>query len=290
MPEGDTIYRTAVTLRKAILGATILRFETSLPEVAAVDSAGKVAGRTVVQIEPLGKNLLMVFRAGDGDAGGQVGMPPRLQLDLRETDLVLHSHLRMTGSWHIYRPEEAWRKPRRYMKAALFTGDFAIPCFSAPLVKLLTARQASRDDYLAGLGPDAMTDGFDDVRAVELLASRPSAEIGVAIMNQRLMAGVGNVYKSEVLFINRVNPFAKVSDLSADALRGLVAESHRLLVANRANGDRRTVFRLDANQRLWVYGRGGSPCRICGEPICMRRQGLEGRATYYCPRCQQVGH
>jgi len=285
MPEGDTIYRTAAALRKAVLGRIVLRFETSVPEVAAVHRAREVRGRVFAKIEPRGKNLLVVLRRPDS-TGPAIDVPSRLDLGLFDSDLVLHTHLRMTGSWHIYRPGECWQKPERYMKAVFHTDEFVIPCFSAPVVSLMTASQTVRDGSLTALGPDAMDDDFDEDHAVRLLSSLEREPIGVALMNQRLMAGVGNVYKSEVLFINRVNPFASVVELPEQSIRGLVIESHRLLVLNRSKGERRTVYRLDERQLLWVYGRGGQPCRVCGENIGMRRQGLEGRSTYYCPRCQ----
>ena len=194
----------------------------------------------------------------------------------------------MTGSWHIYRPEEAWQKPARLAVVVIRTGDFVAPCFSAPVVELLTEREAKRHPSLASLGPDAITAEFDPADARRRILRRADLPIGVALLDQRAMAGVGNVYKSEVLFLKRVSPFLTVGELGEEVLDALVAESHRLLLLNRENGVRRTSFGLDERRRLWVYGRSGEPCRVCGTPIRMRRQGMDARSTYYCPSCQGV--
>ncbi len=296
MPEGDTLYRTAVTLRKALLGREVTRFETSVETVAVVDRNTPVAGRTISGVEARGKHLLITLAPSEGAAHPpveqssipipSVGMP-----DLHQPGdpvLVLHTHLRMTGSWHIYRPGERWQKPERYAKVVLYTEAFVAPCFSAPVVELLTERQASRHPDLVELGPDAMTDEFDSEEAFARLRRHPDVPIGVALMNQRLMSGVGNVYKSEVLFTQRVSPFALVRDLGDATLRALIAESNRLLRLNRGRTVRRTVFGLSEHDRLWAYGRSGQPCRVCGDTIRMRRQGTDARSTYFCPRCQSA--
>ncbi|MFN3649234.1 MAG: Fpg/Nei family DNA glycosylase [Armatimonadota bacterium] len=271
MPEGDTIYRTAATLRKALLERVVTRFDALVPEVAAVDSRTPVAGRTVEAVEPRGKHLLIRFSAA----------PPA-------GPLVLHTHMRMTGSWHVYRPGEKWQKPERYARVVIHTDAFVVPCFSAPVVELLSAWQADRHPDLRSLGPDAITPEFDPEEALRRLQRLPESEIAVALLNQRVLAGVGNIYKSEVLFVCRVSPFARVGELPEETLRGLITESHRLLTLNRSGGSRRTVFGLDEGKRLWVYGRSGEPCRACGEPVRMRRQGIDARSTYFCPRCQGV--
>ena len=294
MPEGDTLYRTAENLRKAMHGKAITRFESILDPVREADSRRVMAGRTVHAVEARGKHLLIQcrrpesdFQTGDADP---IAAPDRLNLELIRSDLVLHTHLRMTGSWHIYRHGEIWRKPVKYAKCVIHTSDFVFPCFSAPVVELLTAREAARHVQLIELGPDAITDEFDSDSALRNLRLYPDAEIGVALMNQRLLAGVGNVFKSEVLFIRRIWPWSKVRDLTDDDLAGLIAESNKLLKLNRLKGDRRTHFSLNESDLLWAYGRSGRPCRACGTVIKVRRQGLEGRVTFYCPACQSPTH
>jgi len=286
MPEGDTLFRTATTLRKALLDKTVTRFESSVPAVSVVDDRMPVAGRTISAVEARGKHLLISFST---PTPGDAPEPPTSNPQPLAPDLILHTHLRMTGSWHVYRPGERWQKPERYAKVVIHTDTFVAPCFSAPVVELLTEWQAQRHTDLQELGPDAMTVEFDAEEAKQRILRRPEVEIGVALMNQRLMAGVGNVYKSEVLFMLRVSPFAKVGELGEDKVEQLVAESHRLLRLNQNRGSRRTVFGLSDRDRLWAYGRSGEPCRVCGETIRMRRQGLDARSTYYCPRCQQTG-
>lgn len=270
MPEGDTLYRTAVTLRKALQGRTVTQFETSLQAVATVAEDTPVEGRVISLVEARGKHLLITFSGEEA-----------------ERALVLHTHLRMTGSWHVYRPGERWRKPVHYAKVVIHTDEWVAPCFSAPVVELLTQRQAERHPQLVGLGPDAITEEFAPEEAVRRILARPELELGVALMNQRAMAGVGNVYKSEVMFIRRLSPFARIGELPEAEVREIVAESHRLLKLNRENGVRRTMFGLREQDRLWVYGRSGEPCRVCGHRVRMRRQGLDARSTYYCPECQK---
>ncbi len=284
MPEGDTLYKIAVTLRKALLGKKIIQFESRIETVAR--QGKRVPGRTIAAVEARGKHLLIAFRAAEPSE--PISAPDAIGLDLQRDDLVLRTHLRMTGSWHIYRPGERWQKPERLAVAVLATEDFVCPCFSAPVVELLTAAETVRHTELNALGPDAMTSGFDAEEARARMRKRPDLPIGVALLNQRVMAGVGNVYKSEVLFLQKVSPFLCVEELPDETLDQLIAESHRLMRLNEKNGGRRTVFTLDERQRLWVYGRSGQPCRVCGTTIRMQRQGLDARSTYYCPRCQGV--
>ncbi|MGV3721793.1 MAG: Fpg/Nei family DNA glycosylase [Actinomycetota bacterium] len=283
MPEGDTLYRTAAALRKALLHREVIRLETAVPGVALVDERTPVRGRIVTEVAPRGKNLLMRFSLPD------IAAEAEARRSHAATDLVLHTHLRMTGSWHIYRPGEPWQKPARYAKVVVHTDAYVAPCFSAPVVELLTDWQAQRHQGLQELGPDAITPEFDQDEAKRRIRGRPETEIAVALLNQRLLAGVGNIFKSEVLFVCRVSPFARVGSLSDEVVEQLVSESHRLLRLNREGGERRTMNALDSSKRLWVYGRSGEPCRVCGATVRMRRQGMEARSTYYCPSCQGVG-
>ncbi|BDI29786.1 putative endonuclease 8 2 [Capsulimonas corticalis] len=288
MPEGDTLFRAATVLRRALLNKTVTRFDSSVELVAGVAARQPIPGRTIHAVEARGKHLLIVFRDPQDMGSEPLPVPEALKLDLLRSDLVLHTHLRMTGSWHIYRPGEAWRKPAHYAKVVVATEDFVAPCFSAPVVELLSGRETARHPQLAALGPDAMTEAFDPSEARARLRRHADVPLGVALMNQRAMAGVGNVYKSEVMFLQRLSPFAPLKDLPDEQLDAVIAVSHKLMRANETNGARRTRFGLDQSQRLWVYGRSGEPCRQCGTTILMRRQGLDGRSTYYCPQCQNV--
>jgi endonuclease-8 len=290
MPEGDTLFRTAETLRKALLNKALTRFDSSVETVIEVAGRRGAAGRTVQAVEARGKHLLIVLRDAGCEPGQgihtPIAVPAAIGLDLVQTDLVLRTHLRMTGSWHIYRPGEIWRKPANYSKVVLYTQDFVAPCFSAPVVDLMTARETSRHPDLLALGPDAMKPEFDAGEARARMRRHPDVAIGIVLLNQRAMAGVGNEFKSEIMFIRRISPFTPVAQLTDEDLDGLIAESHKLLRLNTNIGVRRTRFALNANERLWVYGRVGEPCRVCGTKIRFTRQGVDGRGTYYCPVCQ----
>ena len=262
MPEGDTLFRIASTLGKAISGKVITRFASPLPALAEAH----LDGRTITSVEARGKNLLIHF--DDGRA--------------------LHTHLRMTGSWHLYRPGERWQKPERMARVVLETADFVAVCFSAPVVELLALGGAERHEGLRRLGPDLLAEDFDAVEARRRLRARADLTVGEAIMTQSALAGIGNVYKSETLFLCRIDPFASVADLDDAALDRIIATARDLMHRNLDGAARRTRRAL-AGPRLWVYDRGGRPCLACGTLIKVRRQGLVGRTTYYCPSCQRAG-
>ena len=262
MPEGDTLFRAATTLRKAMEGARLLEMRTPLPVLEVQLEERPLAGQRLVGIEARGKNLLIAFEDGR----------------------VLRTHLRMSGSWHLYRQGEPWLRPERQSRVSLHADNgFVAVCFNAPVVELLSARQL-RDSQVSRLGPDATTDAFDLDEALRRLRALPGT-VGEALLTQHALAGVGNVIKSEALFICRSDPFTAVASAPEDGLRKLVAECHRLLLRNRVAGPRTTRESLDG-KRYWVYGRSGKPCRICGTPLRMRRQGPAARSTYFCSACQ----
>ena len=259
MPEGDTLFRIATTLGRAIGGKTMKRFTSPLPALA---NAG-LDGRTITLVEARGKNLLIHF--DDGRA--------------------LHTHLRMTGSWHIYRPGERWQKPERAARAVLETEDFVAVCFHAPVVELLAAGGVERHEGLRRLGPDVLKSDFDPEEARRRLKERGELAIGDALLAQSALAGIGNVYKSEALFLCKTDPFVAVSTLADATIDGLVAKARELMGKNLEGLPRKTRTAL-TGPRYWVYGRGGQPCLSCGTLVRVRRQGVAGRTTYYCPRCQ----
>lgn len=274
MPEGDTIYRTATVLRRVLRGKRVTGFETTVAQVAAVIARRPAIGRVISEVAPRGKHLLIVLR--DPDAGPAA-------------DLVLHTHMRMTGSWHVYHEGAAWKKPARLAKVVLRVEGVVAPCFSAPVVELLTAGETARHPALARLGPDAIAEAFDAAEARARMRTRPDLAIGEGLLLQTSMAGVGNVFKSEILFLERVNPFARIGDLTDDTLDRVITQARRLLVFNRRPGFRQTRATLDPDGRIWVYRRNGRSCYECGTPIQVRRQGEDARSTYFCPRCQGVG-
>ena len=262
MPEGDTIHRAARTLDRVLAGKTLTAVDSPLPQIA---SAG-LEGASVSKVEARGKNLLVVF--GDGR--------------------VLHTHMRMTGSWHVYRPGERWQRPRREARVVLTTPDWVTVCFDAPVVRLLRAGDLQRDRKLAALGPDILAPDYDRAEARRRLQALSGVELGEALLRQSAVAGIGNVYKSETLFLCRQDPFAAVEFLPDRSLDLVLDTARRLMGETLRRGVRATRPTL-SRERTWVYGRRGRPCRRCGTAIRMRRQGIEGRSTYWCPSCQTGG-
>lgn len=274
MPEGDTIFRTARTLARALEGRKIDRFETVLAHLARVDDDAPIAGRTVEKVSARGKNLLIEFSGG----------------------LHLRTHMRMNGSWHIYRHDSRWQSPRSAMRVVIETEEWLAVAFDVPVAEFLTESQLHHHPDLARIGPDLLADDFDQDEAVRRLRARLSVTIAEALLNQRVIAGIGNEYKSEVLFLARVSPFELIDALSDETLRKVVRLGRELLLANvidpssKGNvayrGLRRTTGRLNAAERRWVYGRTGKPCRRCGESITMKKMGIDARLTFWCPECQ----
>jgi len=265
MPEGDTIYRTAEVLRSVLVGQRVVSAQARPgPGLRRVPDLSKVVGATVTSVAARGKHLLIGFDDG----------------------LTLRSHLRMRGSWHRYRPGEAWRLPESQANAILETERAVAVAFNTPTLELLTDAGLARDRSLRELGPDLLGREFDVDEAVRRLRERNSEELGNALLDQRAVAGIGNVVKSETAFMERMDPWALVGDFSDGELHGALRTARRLLQANTRGGARVTTGSARRGQELWVYGRTGRPCRRCGTRIETRRQGELARSTYWCPRCQ----
>ena len=274
MPEGDTIFRAARTLHLALAGTPVTRFETVLPALQRVHDDRPIVGRTVDGVRAVGKHLLMEFSGG----------------------LVLRTHMRMNGSWHVYRPGERWQRARAAMRIVVGNADYVAVAFEVPVAEFFSARDVGRHRELATLGPDLLAGNVDVSAVVARLRERATVAVADALLDQRMASGVGNVFKSEVLFVCGIDPFRAVATLSDDEARRVVETSRELLHANVIDADRtgapewggwrRTTRRLDPAARLWVYGRAGKPCRNCGIPVASRKQGPGARLTYWCPRCQ----
>ena len=275
MPEGDTIFRAARTLNKALAGQTITRFETQLPHLQRVHDTTPVTGRTIESVTASGKWMTIRFSG----------------------NLILLTHMLMSGSWHIYRTGEKWQRPRYDMRIVIGTEKFDAVAFKVPVAEFHTSESlASRQGY-ATLGPDLLAEDFDERQAAANLRAEPDVEVAEALLHQNIVSGLGNVYKSEVCFACRVNPFCKVSALTDEEIRCLVSTARKFMKANATDtsgdgittytGFRRTTHRADPRQRLWVYGRAGQPCRRCGTPIRSRKQGRDARVTFWCPECQR---
>lgn len=269
MPEGDTIHRSARTLDRALTGAVVTRAHGRASALPAV-STERLVGQRVEAVEARGKHLLIWF-APDG--------------------LALHTHLAMSGSWHLYRPGQRWARPSPQSSVVLEVPTWTAVCFSAAVCELLTARQVDRHRVLSRLGPDALDDATDLAEARRRLDARGDWTVAEALVDQRVLAGVGNVYKCEVLFLRRVHPWARVAALASHERDALLATAERLLKANVAPGAvRRTTTgppgTVPAGQQLFVYGRARQPCRRCHAAIRVARQGRQARVTYWCPGCQ----
>ena len=274
MPEGDTIFRAARTLHRALAGKTVVRFTTVLTQLERVDIDTPLVGRTIERVEARGKHLLVYFSG----------------------DLILRTHMRMNGSWHIYRPGERWQRPGREMRVVIATDDFEAVAFLVPVAEFRTAATLERDPSIQSLGPDLLDPDVDLAETVRRLRERGSMPIADALLDQRALAGIGNIFKSEALFVAGISPFATVASLSDGGLRALVQTAQQQLAANTLDtleprltpwgGPRRTTGSARRDGRLWVYGRAGAPCRRCHTTIALVKQWEDARLTYYCPKCQ----
>lgn len=273
MPEGDTIFRAARTLDRALRGETVESFRTVLAPLARVDTDEPIAGRTIEGVTSAGKHLLMSFSG----------------------DLVLRTHLRMHGSWHIYRRGEPWKRPARSMRVAIATARWEAVGFNLPEAEFVRQRDLRRNRSISRLGPDLLSPCFDAAEAVRRIQTKPDLSLADALLDQSCVAGIGNVYKSEILFLHGLHPGRRVDSVDGDVLRVVLATARELLNANVADssaqivtwsGSRRTTGRSDPEERLWIYGRGGRPCRRCGSAIEWGRMGRDARSTYWCPQCQ----
>lgn len=271
MPEGDTILRSARTLQRALAGQVIVRFDTQLAQLAAIDRGAPIAGRTVLGATARGKHLLLSLSG----------------------DLVLRTHMRMHGSWHLYRPGERWRAPRHEARIAVTTAAWIAIAFHVYDAEFLTAAGIDWHVRLTALGPDLLDEAFDVQEARQRIRGVVARHVAEALLDQQAMAGLGNVFKSEVLFSCRISPFTTVTALTDERLDALITRARdlmRLNVAERsvalgAGPGRVTTGRLNPSERLWVYGRTGAPCRVCGTPIKSAGE-MGGRRTYWCPSCQ----
>jgi len=263
MPEGDTIWRQARGLRDVLAGHVLTGADLRVPAHATAS----LAGWFVPSVRSRGKHLLIDLSRTEAD------LP----------SVVLHSTLGMDGSWRVFESGSRWNGgPGFAIRAVLRTESVACVGYRLPHVDLL--RRADEGEVVGHLGPDLLGEDWDvDVARANLLTA-PERGIGNALMDQRNLAGIGNVYKSELCFIARVNPAMPVSEVQD--LDGVLLEARRLLELNKATWRRNTTG--DSRSQLWVYGRGRQSCRVCGSRICVNEQGrvTQERFTWWCPTCQ----
>jgi endonuclease VIII len=258
MPEGDTVHHAAARLHAALAGERLLGTDFRVPRHATADLAGQVVQEVVAR----GKHLLLRTDGG----------------------VTVHTHFKMDGEWHLYRPGQRWRGPGFQVRAVLRTEPWVAVGFRLAVCELLpTARER---DVVGHLGPDVLGPDWDPAEAARRLRADPARPVGDALLDQRALAGVGNVYKSELLFLRGVDPWTPLG-LVVD-VDGMLALLQRLMEANRTTGRQITTGDLRRGRGRWVYGRAGEPCRRCGAPIrrADQRRGQLERVTFWCPTCQ----
>jgi endonuclease VIII len=268
MPEGDAIHRAARRLGEALVGQEIVSIETPQPRHALDRVAERLAGRAVRSVDAHGKHLFIRF---DGD-------------------LTIHSHLRMRGSWHVYRRGERWRRAPRRAWLVVRTGAHEVVEFDGPVLELMRDGRTRFDVRLSTLGPDLLGETFDERRFLSLVRGDDQARaVGDALLDQRNVAGIGNIWKSEGCFAARIDPWRSLRDLDDEQLVKLVCGIRPLMRVSAAGSGRIETYKADPRARggTWVYGRPGLPCRVCATPIRAARQGDEGRTTFWCPQCQR---
>jgi endonuclease-8 len=259
VPEGDTVWLAATRMSTALAGATLRRGELRVPQLAAVD----LTGATVTEVVPRGKHMLTRFADGR----------------------TLRTHYRMDGSWHIYRPGTPWRGgPGHDIRAVLATDEWE--CVGYRLHDMRLVATADEAELVGHLGPDVLGPDWDLDEALRRLRAQPDEQIGVAILDQRNLAGIGNLYKVESLFLAGVHPWARVADVPD--LAGLVQRARTLMLANRDHPEQSTTGSTRRGEDHWVAGRKGRPCRRCRTSILLGDQGrdLQERVTWWCPTCQ----
>jgi formamidopyrimidine-DNA glycosylase len=249
MPEGDTIFRTAEKLRAALKGKRVVS--------ARPDQLKRLAGTTVSDVQPVGKHLMIRFDNG----------------------LTLHTHMRMRGAWHVYPRGQQAGRPGWQLKAVLETEEVVAACYAAPTVELIR----DESSHVGHLGPDILGEDWDVQSVIKRARSLGPAAIGEVMLDQRVTAGIGNVYRCEALWHRKVNPWKPVDQLSDDDLASLFEDARKAMRANLSGDPRR---RFPGYGRGAVHGRGGRPCPRCGTVIKVRALGEHARLAYWCPTCQ----
>jgi endonuclease VIII len=256
VPEGDAIHSAARRIREALVGSQIEEIETPQPRHALDRWPERLRGRAVRAVDARGKHLFIRF----------------------EGELTLHSHLRMRGRWNVYRRGERWRRSPRSAWLVLRTREHEVVQFDGPVLELMTDSRTRFDQRLAALGPDLLADDFDEAAFLRRFRSDDQTRgLGDALLDQRNLAGVGNMWKSEGCFLAGIDPWRRLSSVSDDEVLAVV-RGLRPLMRRSAAGERR-----DEN---WVFERTGLPCRRCATRIRSRGQGDDNRTTYWCPKCQ----
>jgi endonuclease-8 len=265
MPEGDTLHKLARALQPRLQGQTI-----RLTRLRGVPPGAPLPAGRVESVTAEGKHLLIRFAGEEGGAR------------------VLRTHLGLWGGWHQYAKGEVWQKPARQASVVLETEDAVFVCFNVREVEVMSAAGVQRRALITRLGPDLLGADVDltvlPARAREILPG--GAPLVDVLLDQRIASGIGNVYKSELLFLQGIAPMTALEDVSDEGLMAAYALARDLLSRNLGYGPRTTRFEADDRGTLWVYGRRDAPCLMCGSVIRYARLGRDQRGTYWCQVCQ----
>ena len=267
MPEGDTIARAAATLHAALAGQPVTHAESVLADVSTAFAARRVVGRTVERVTSHGKHLALTFSG----------------------DLVLRTHMRMHGAWHLYRPDERWRRAAHHLRIRLDTPPWVALAFDVYDAEVV-AGQPERVPAIARLGPDLLAPLVDVAAVATRIRGEGARPLADVLLDQGVASGIGNVFRSEVLFLEGLHPRTPADAISTAQAEALVRRTVRLLRLNARPGAGRriTTGRLAPSENLWVYQRTGRPCRRCGTPIRSWADMPVARRVYWCDRCQPV--
>lgn len=277
MPEGDTIFRSARAIHRALAGKPVTAFRSTYPLLTRFHENTPLTGRTITEVESRGKWLLIHFSGG----------------------ATLATHMLMAGSWHIYRHGQHWQAPSSAARIVLETDDYLAVGFNVPVAEIHTPESLARNRRIPQSHSDLLRPDFNMDAAIERILVQNNEELGNVLLQQRVLAGIGNVFKSEICFVARLNPFQSVGTVSRGQIAEVVAIAKRQLAANvledspdkivtwRGVG-RRTTNSIAPSESLWVYGRKDQPCRRCATPIRSRLQGADARITFWCPQCQPM--
>ena len=283
MPEGDSVFRAAAQLHAALAGQQLISSDFRVPRFATL----KLGGWTVTEVVPRGKHLLMRVEGPARQGGGSPAEPDRL---------TIHSHLKMEGTWQVYPPGGRWRKPGFTARCVLRTAAADAVGFSLGVLEVI--KTAEEDKAVGHLGPDLLGPDWDPAEAELRVSSAPDVPVGVALLDQRNLAGIGNIYRCEVCFLAGIHPASPVAAVTD--LRAVFADAKQLLEANLGPGRRTTVLNARGTPvgsaagrpGYWVYRREHQPCLRCRTPIRRgvlgKPNGEEERDISFCPQCQPV--
>jgi endonuclease VIII len=296
MPEGDTIFRTAASVRMWLHGRQVTAVESPSPRIAASEQQRMelLIGRVVGAVEARGKNLLMRFDLSpvdvasldiaSRDVASRDVEADRVDQESLSESLVLHTHMKMTGSWHVYAHDARWQRPRHQARLVIHCDERLAVCFNVPVLSLEPYEDPDRRRTLHALGPDVLNEPLDLDTIVARVSTDDDRPIGEVLLDQRVVCGIGNIYRCESLFLEGLHPWTRISKVDRQTFQKVIATAARLMRANLGESVGRD-FGLGANVN-YVYGRAGLPCRRCRTIIETKRLGTQARIVFWCPTCQ----